>query len=457
MDEPKCILVADNDKSIRDSISKVLRKESYEVLLAEDGAVALEILRRQPVHLLLADLRMPGLDGVQLLKATKAMKPETEAILMTAHATVETAVAAMKEGAYDYILKPLKRQEILVAVSHALERQILRTENRHLKEQLEAMQGSSKIIGKSAAMHQVLEMAQQVAQSAATVLIQGETGTGKEIIAQAIHYAGPRKDKPLIKVNCAAIPETLLESELFGYERGAFTGAMTRKPGRFELADGGTLFLDEISELSPQVQVKLLRVLQEGEFERLGATKTTQVDVRIIAATNTDLTLAVTEKCFRADLFYRLNVIQLSLPSLRERREDIPLLVQHFLQVYCEKNQTQLIGISNAAMECLMEYQWPGNVRELENVIEGAVVLAKGEIIGLEDLPRKIAHQDPGPARNLVIPIGTPLAEIERQVIEETLKQSRGDKELAAKLLNISSRTIYRKLDSKKLGSQKDG
>ena len=448
MDKARRILVADDDKAVRESVARILRKEAYEVIIVQDGSKALEQLRQEDIHLLLADLKMPGLDGVQLLRATKTISPEIEVILMTAHASVETAVSAMREGAYDYILKPFKRQNLLAAVTHALERQILRVENRHLKEQLEAIQGRTKIIGKSPAMRQVLDMVHQVAPSAANVLIQGETGTGKEIIAQAIHDMGARKDRPMIKVNCAALPETLLESELFGYERGAFTGASARKPGRFELANMGTLLIDEVSEISPQVQVKLLRVLQEGEFERLGSTKSTQVDVRIIAATNRPLEQAVKEGTFRGDLFYRLNVIQINLPPLRKRREDIPFLIQHFLDVYSEENQKQLSGISRAAAQALLNYHWPGNVRELENVIESAVVLAKGSVIDVGDLAPGIAAESPAFPRHLTIPIGTPLDVIEHMVIRETLKQCDGDKELAANLLNISSRTIYRKLDS---------
>jgi two-component system response regulator HydG len=443
---PNTILIVDDEDPLRASLVKTLRKEGYEVLEAPDGETALELIRREPVSVVLTDLKMPGMDGVQLLKAIKAISPEVEVILMTAYGTIETAVEAMREGAYDYIEKPLRRAEVLKTVANAMERQVLLMENRYLHQQLQDARGVKRIIGQSEPMRRVMEIVQQVAPSSATVLIEGESGTGKEVIANAIHYSSPRRDKPFIKVSCAALPETLLESELFGYERGAFTGAEKRKPGRFELADGGTLFLDEIGLMPLHLQVKLLRVLQEHEFERLGGTQTIKVDVRLIAATNVDLAEAVRNGLFREDLFYRLNVINIKLPPLRERKEDIPLLVDHFIRLYSEKNSKPLRGISKHAMAALIRYNWPGNVRELENVIERAVVLSKDEVIDEGDLPRHIVEQEEEP-RTITIPIGTTMDEVERIVIEETLKHTKGNKMLAAKLLGISYRTIYRKLN----------
>ena len=445
----KTILVVDDDPGHRAALSKTLAKEGYGVHAVGSGAAALEFIRQEFVNLILTDLKMPQMDGVQLLKAAKTLYPEIEVILMTAFGTVNTAVEAMQEGAYHYIEKPLKSAEVRAVVAHALEKQILVLENQLLRNQLERAHDFDNIIGQSDTMRQVLDKVQQIAPSSATVLITGTSGTGKEVIATAIHMASPRRDKPFIKVNCAAFPESLLESELFGYERGAFTGATKRKPGRFELADRGTLFLDEIGDLPLDVQVKLLRVLQEGEFERLGGTTTLKVDVRIIAATAQDLDKAIQNGGFREELFWRLNVIPLRLPSLSERMEDIPLLVNYFLQIYNSKNNKQIRGISHDALEVLRNYNWPGNVRELENAIEQAVVLAKGDAITIDDLPQRIYAGQSQMKPKITVPIGTTLEDIERQVILETLKQTKGDKELAAKLLGISSRTIYRKLDNK--------
>ena len=445
----KTILVVDDDPGHRAALTKTLAKEGYEVHAVGSGAAALEFIRQEFVNLILTDLKMPQMDGVQLLKAAKTLYPEIEVILMTAFGTVNTAVEAMQEGAYHYIEKPLKSAEVRAVVAHALEKQILVLENQLLRNQLERAHDFDNIIGQSDTMRQVLDKVQQIAPSSATVLITGTSGTGKEVIATAIHMASPRRDKPFIKVNCAAFPESLLESELFGYERGAFTGATKRKPGRFELADRGTLFLDEIGDLPLDVQVKLLRVLQEGEFERLGGTTTLKVDVRIIAATAQDLDKAIQNGGFREELFWRLNVIPLRLPSLSERMEDIPLLVNYFLQIYNSKNNKQIRGISHDALEVLRNYNWPGNVRELENAIEQAVVLAKGDAITIDDLPQRIYAGQSQMKPKITVPIGTTLEDIERQVILETLKQTKGDKELAAKLLGISSRTIYRKLDNK--------
>jgi len=447
-DPRRTILVVDDDIAVREALSKILAKEGYRVLTAEDGQAGLALLRREPVHVLLADLKMPKLSGLDLLKAAKAVRPEVEVIVITGYGSIEEAVLAMKEGAYDFITKPFKRVDLDKAIRKALEKQALVVKTRELERELEALQRSSDIIASSPAMHKVLQLVEQVAPSSATILIQGESGTGKELIANAIHRLSHRRDKPFIKVNCAAIPETLLESELFGYEKGAFTGASARKEGRFELADGGTMFLDEVGDLSLATQAKLLRVLQEGEFEHLGGTRTIKVDVRLVAATNKDLVQAVKEKTFREDLFYRLNVIAVSIPPLRERREDIPLLAHHFLRTYARKNEKEVEGFSKEALDLLIEYPWPGNVRELENAIERAVVLARGKVITLLDLPETV-HPAKAGERVIAIPIGTPLEEAERQLIQETLQHARGDKALAAKILGIASRTIYRKLGGK--------
>ena len=444
----KVILIVDDDAGVRESLNKVLSKEGYQTLEAEDGEKALNICRQQLVHVIITDLRMPGMDGVELLKAVKLLLPDVAVIMMTAYGSVEKAVEALKQGASDFILKPFKRIEIEKAVKKAIEHQALIVENRYLKEQVEAGEKLPNIIGSSPAMRKVLNLVEQIAPSSATVLILGESGTGKGVIAEAIHKLSDRKERAFVKVSCAAIPETLLEAELFGYERGAFTGAVARKEGRFEIADGGTMFLDEVGEIPPAIQVKLLRVLQDGTFERLGSTRTMSTDVRLVAATNTNLVEAVEQKKFREDLYYRLNVISISLPPLRERPEDIPLLAQHFLRIYSAKNKKEFEGFSKEALEVLAHYSWPGNVRELENTVERAVVLSRKKIITPTDLPEQV-NQGQQVSEFIRVPIGMPLEEVKNRVIEETLKTTKGDKTLAAKILGITSRTIYRKVGKK--------
>ena len=452
MNADKSVLVVDDDAPIRDSLERILKRNGYAIQTAADGESALEVIRHQPVNLILADLRMPNMDGLQLLKAAKILSPEIEVILMTAYGEVDTAVEAMQTGAFHFIQKPLKRSEILLTIARALEKQMLAIEVRSLREQMDAEHSLGNIIGKSPSMRELITKVQQVASSTATILITGESGTGKEVFANAIHALSPRANKPMIKVNCGALPDTLLESELFGYEKGAFTDAKASKPGRFELADEGTLFLDEIGEMPKPLQVKLLRVLQDGKFDRLGGTKPLCVDVRLIAATNKDLTMEVQEGNFRTDLFYRLNVITLELPPLRSRREDIPLLVDCFLKKYSEKAEKSIRGISRQALEALEAYHWPGNIRELENAIEQAVVLTQSNTIERLDLPASI-HKgskdsiDSYNSKSIVVPLGTPMEEIEQKVIAGVLSMTSGDKELAAKLLGISSRTVYRKLE----------
>ena len=439
------ILVADDEAGMRESVSRALRREGFQVIAVEDGAAALDTLRRVAVDLLVADLRMPGLDGLELLRAARLVAPDTEVIVLSGHGTVEEAVDAMKEGAWDFLTKPFDRAPLVRAVRQALERRALVLENRRLQRQLDDLAGADEMVGRSPAILELARLVRQVAPTTATALILGESGTGKELVARAIHRLSPRREKPFVRVNCAALPDTLLESELFGHEKGAFTGAVGRRQGRFELADGGALLLDEVGDLSPLAQAKVLRVLQEGEFEPIGAMRTVRVDVRVVAATNQDLAALVGEKRFREDLYYRLQVIALTVPPLRERREDIPLLAQHFLRRYATKNQRAIQGFSEEALARLTDYPWPGNVRELEHSVERAVVLAQGPFVEARDLPETVAQTEPS-MRVVPIPIGMPLEEVEQRLIEETLRQTKGDKELAAKLLGIASRTIYRKL-----------
>ena len=441
------ILVVDDEKNIRDALVKILSKEGYNTLSAAEGKEALGILREKDVNLILTDLKMPAMDGLELLTACKMIKPNVEVILISAYGTIEKAVSAIKDGAYDFIVKPFKRSALIEVVNRAIAAQTLNVQDKLVEEKLlEKFQEESHVIGRSEAIRKIISLAKQIAPSQATILIQGESGTGKEVIASLIHNLSPRKNKAFIKVCCAALPDTLLESELFGYEAGAFTGAVSQKQGRFELANNGTLFLDEIAEIRPLLQVKLLRILQKGEFERLGGTKTIKCNVRILAATNANLAKEVEEKRFREDLFYRLNVISFTISPLRDRKEDIPLLVNHFLEFYRKKNNKEIDGISTDAMELLMNYSWPGNVRELENAIERAVVLTKDKAILPQALPDTInkenVYEDEG---KLTIPIGTTLREVERKVIMETLRRTKGDKEATAKLLGIAASTIYRK------------
>ena len=439
------LLVVDDERSNVESLEKIFLREGIRVLSAPDAKRALELLRTHRIHVVLTDLMMPGTTGLELLRAVKQVAPDVEVVLMTAYGTVEAAVHAMRDGAYDFVEKPLKRVSIVKSVRKAAERQSLVAENKSLKDEIKRL-AHREIVGSSPALRRVIDVATQAAPSQATVLVLGESGTGKELLARYIHERSGRARGPFVAVNCAAIPETILESELFGHERGAFTGAAGKKEGRFARAAGGTLFLDEIGELSPSVQVKLLRVLQEGEFEPLGG-NTQKADVRIVAATNRDLVAEVAALRFREDLYYRLNVIAITAPPLRARREDVPLLVDHFLGLYCAKNGRPRWRPTPSALARLMDYAWPGNVRELENVIERAVVLSRGDALGESDLPEHIATAAPRAPTQLMFEIGTTLGEIELRVIRETLRHTKGDKSVAAQLLGISTRTIYRKLD----------
>ncbi|MEK7387078.1 MAG: sigma-54 dependent transcriptional regulator [candidate division NC10 bacterium] len=446
-DEPATLLIADDDPGLRESLERTLTREGYKVVLASDGNAALERLQGGGIDLVLTDLKMPGLTGIEVLRAAKAIAPDVDVILLTAFGTVEEAVKAMKEGAYDFLTKPFQRAQVIKLIRQALERRELIQQNRALQQRLDDLLQQGVVIGASPAFRRMMTLVEQVADSSATVLIQGESGTGKELVARAIHEHSPRRKGRFVAVNCAALPETLLESELFGYEKGAFTGAAGRKEGRFELADGGTLFLDEVADLSLVTQPKILRVLQEGEFERLGGTRTLQVDVRIVAATNQELAEMVKEKRFREDLYYRLNVITIRVPPLRERYEDVRVLAQHFLRVYAAKNGRKLEGFTAEAIERLESYAWPGNVRELENVVERSVVLARKDRIDAEDLPEEIVGVKRPPRDAILELVGTPLADIEQRLLDETLRITGGNKTQAAKLLGIDVRTVARKLE----------
>jgi len=445
LDHDATILVVDDEPELSRALSKLLSRNGYHVLTAGNGEEGLAILRRQEIHLVLSDLQMPKMGGLDLLKAAQVIAPNTEFVIITGHGTIETAVDAMRTGAYDFIEKPFSITTTLKVVRKALEKQHLIAENRDLRKRLEEIQGVNEIIGNSEPMRQAIDTARQVAASSATILLTGESGTGKEVFATAIHGWSDRAKQTMVRVSCAALPENLLEAELFGYEKGAFTGAVARRRGRFEMANRGTLLLDEVGEMSMTTQVKLLRVLQENVIERLGGSEPIHVDVRIIAATNSDLPTMVSEGRFREDLFYRLNVINLELPSLRSRGEDVVLLSNFFLQKYNEKNGKQLAGFSPGAVEVMAKYAWPGNVRELENAVERAVVLSKDTLVDVDVLPNSVVR---GRQRSdsVSIPVGTTLRDAEMQLIQATLDSTAGDKETAAHILGIASRTIYRKM-----------
>ena len=452
MDAQTHILVVDDERGILDSLGKIFEREGFRVTTTDSGLEALELLREgDRVDLVLSDIMMPKMSGIELLRAIKAISPSTEVLMMTAFGTVDNAVECMREGAYDFISKPLKRAIVVKSAHRALERRALLRENQVLRQSIDAV-GRGPVVGQSTAIRSTLDIAEQAAPSKATILVSGESGTGKELLARHIHDNSERAEAPFVAVNCAALPETLLESELFGHEKGAFTGASERRPGRFERAHGGTLFLDEIGETSPAVQVRLLRVLQEGEVERVGGTEVVRVDVRVVAATNRKLRDAVSEGSFREDLYYRLNVIEVEVPPLRLRTGDVPVLAQHFLTVFAGKNNKSMRGFSEPAMKALDSYGWPGNIRELENTVERAVVLSRSDVIGFEDLPAVVKEasgtdEAEANAEGFYIPYGTPLEEVERRIIRRTLERTGGDKKLAARLLGIAARTIYRKLD----------
>jgi two-component system, NtrC family, response regulator HydG len=443
------ILIVDDDDRLRAAATKVLAAEGYTAHGVAGPDEAIESLRQSNVALVLCDLRLSGMDGIALLQKMRDLRPETEVVMITGHGSVEKAVQAMRLGAYDFIEKPLDSDQLLKIVAKALEKQQLASENRRLRGQLEQQRGLDALIGNNPAILAIKQLVRQIAPTDLNVLIQGESGTGKEVVADALHYLSGRRSKPFLKISCAAIPETLLESELFGYERGAFTGANTARPGKFELADDGTLMLDEIAEMSPQLQAKLLRVLQDGRFQRLGGTKEISVDVRLICATHADIPQAIAQGGFRHDLYYRINTIQIVLPPLRERRDDIPLLAGHFLGLFAATMKKNVQVISTAALEKLQTHSGPGNVRELEHVIQRAVALAQGKTITEFIFPPQVSPspKTEGAAPNgsrVSIPIGTTVDEATRKLVEATIEQCAGNKIKAAKMLGIAPRTMYR-------------
>jgi DNA-binding NtrC family response regulator len=442
----KRILVVDDDPLFRDFLKETLVRKQHEVDLVDGGAKAIRAMEEADYDLVLSDIRMPGVGGMEVLESATKLQPSAPVILITAHATVANAVEAMLKGAYDYIEKGCSLDEIEVRVARALESQHLRQENRQLKSELQERYSFGNMVGKSRQMEETFEMVRTVAKSRSTVLITGESGTGKELVARAVHYNSTRKDSPFIKLNCAALPPELIESELFGHEKGAFTGAVKQSKGRFELADGGTLLLDEISEIAPSLQAKLLRVLQEREFERVGSGTPIKVDVRIVATTNRNLKEQIEKGVFREDLYYRLNVIPVAMASLRERKEDIPQLVNHFLAKYNNENDKEITGLSEKAMERLMAYGWPGNVRELENYIERAVVICQSTVVGEEHLPLDVLSTEAAGAADGGVQVGQTVREMEQKLILKTLESCDGNRTAAADILGISSRTLRNKL-----------
>jgi two-component system, NtrC family, response regulator HydG len=440
------ILIVDDEPSHRLMLRAHL-KSDYDISEAADGFQAVEAVKKQFFELVLMDIRMPGMDGLEALRQIKAIRPSIVVFIMTAYQSVETAREALRQGASDYIVKPVDVEELLANIKREFSYRTLQRENTLLKERLGEQFTETNIIARSPLMRKILENVTLIAPSDATALILGESGTGKELIANLIHERSRRAKKPLVKLNCAALTETLLESELFGHERGAFTGATARKPGRFELADGGSLFLDEVGEMRPTTQVKLLRVLQEQQFERVGGTQTVTVDVRLIAATNKNLAEAVKASAFREDLYYRLNVVPIQLPALRERREDIPPLAAHFLKQYAEKNQRDINQITPDALDQLIRYDWPGNVRELQNTIERGVIIAQSNVLTSAELPPNIrGTPSPTPEDEQPPPAGSTLKEIERAWVAKTLTEVNGNRTHAAKILGITRKTLQNKI-----------
>jgi len=455
MKRDKMVLVVDDDRAHRTMLHTLLSGWGYGVDEADDGQTAIDQVHARPFDLVLMDIRMIKVSGLEALARIRAYNPSIPIIIMTAYSSVETAVEALKKGAYDYLTKPLDFDELRLVMERAMDHSHLKEENRILKETIGSQFDTRNIIGRSEAMVKLLETVAQVAPSEATVLITGESGTGKELIAGAVHFNSPRKAGPFVKMNCAAVTETLLESELFGHEKGAFTGAHKRKEGKFRQADGGSIFLDEVSEMSLAMQVKLLRVLQEREFPRVGGEDPIKVDVRIIAATNRAILQEVEAGRFREDLYYRLNVVTLNVPSLRDRKEDIPLLAGHFLKMFARKNHKQMKGFSPRAMDRLLRYRWPGNVRELMNSVERAVVLSRYEYVDEEDLPFVIKDgwTDKKAAVAPHIPEeGFSLEDMEKETILKTLKSAGGNKSEAARRLGITRKTLHKKL--KKYGTK---
>lgn len=447
------ILVIDDNILEAKLIADILKGNGYEAVFASDGESGIRELANYRYDLVFTDLMMPDLDGMGVLEHVVGKCPRTKCIILTGYATIKSSVEAIKKGAFDYITKPIASTELLMVVEKTFKFKTLEEENIRLKRELKKRYSHANIIGTGKAMQNIFDLIEKVADTDVTVLIQGQSGTGKELIARAIHYESGRSDKPLVVINCGAIPEALLESELFGHEKGAFTGAHNSRVGRFEMANGGSIFLDEIGEMSPALQVKLLRVLQERQFERVGGTKTIHVDIRIVAATNKNLTAAINNNTFREDLYYRLNVILIKAPPLKQRRSDIPLLVNHFLKKFQKKDRENITGLSPDAMNAMLEYGWPGNVRELENVIRQLIVLCENRIVGFEDLPEHIQQteisvtgSEAAPFLEEGISLDNAVKVYERKLIIEAMEKSNGIKAKAAKLLNIKRTTLVEKM-----------
>jgi len=438
------VLIVDDEKNIRSGLGKAIEMDGHNALLAEDGQQALEIVESDEIDLIIADLKMPRVSGEELLRRVTQSYPTLPVIILTGHGTIENAVQAMRDGAYDFLTKPVNLDRLSLLVKRALSTRELALQHRALQEELDQRRQFANIIGKSAEMRRIFDVVRQVAPTRASVLVTGDSGVGKELIADAVHNLSNRKQKPFIKVHCAALSESLLESELFGHEKGAFTGAVTRKRGRFELAHTGTIFLDEIGEINPSVQIKILRVLQEKTFERVGGEETLEVDVRIISATNKDLKQEIEKGTFREDLYYRLNVVNIHIPPLRERKEDIPLLAAAFVKEFAQENEKQVEGIDPKARALLYNYSWPGNVRELRNCIESAVVMSKGTVITPDDLPPSIVTDSE--SNHVRIQLGIPMEDAEKEIIRANLAAQNGNKSRTAEVLGIGRKTLHRKI-----------
>ena len=440
------ILIVDDEKNQRAGLAESLQSPNRRILLAENGFQAEEIIKNNAVDLVLSDLQMPSMNGLELLQKVQVFSPTTLFIIMTAYGTVDNAVKAMKAGAYDYLTKPINLDELDMLLARALKNRELEAENVYLKEQLEKRFGMENMIGHSRVMENVFELIRQISPSNATVLITGKSGTGKELVARAIHQQSPRKNKPFIPIHCASLSPSLLESELFGHEKGSFTGAIAQKKGKFEIADGGTIFLDEVNEIPLAMQVKLLRFLEMREFERVGGNKPIQVDVRLLAASNSDLQALVREGEMREDLYFRLNVVRVELPPLMNRRDDIPLLVHTFIKEFSRVNRKDITGIAPEALRILQTYDWPGNVRELRNCIESMVVLSKNSILGEDDIPIEIRRRQTD-IPVLSEPDSFSVKTMEKELIRGAIAKASGNKKNAAELLGISRRTLYRKME----------
>jgi len=438
------VLIVDDEKNIRSGLGKAIEMDGHNVLLAEDGQRALDIVESDEIDLIIADLKMPRMSGEELLRRVVQAYPTLPVIILTGHGTIESAVQAMRDGAYDFLTKPVNLDRLGLLVKRALSTRELVLQHRALQEELDQRRQFANIVGKSAEMKRVFDVVRQVAPTRASVLVTGDSGVGKELIADAIHNLSNRKQKPFIKVHCAALTESLLESELFGHEKGAFTGAVARKRGRFELAHMGSIFLDEIGEINPSVQIKILRVLQEKKFERVGGEETLDVDVRIISATNKDLKEAITQGSFREDLYYRLNVVNIHIPPLRDRKEDIPLLAATFVKEFAQENEKQVDGIDPKARSLLYNYSWPGNVRELRNCLESAVVMSKGSVIATEDLPPSIVIDSE--SNHVRIQLGATMQDAEKEIIRANLAAQNGNKSRTAEILGIGRKTLHRKI-----------